>query len=731
MALYYDQTSIYDQTPMVGEIGDYDEELQLYRVDQTEHEIFWDDMIRQNHYLGYNQSWGDIKYIAMIGKRIVGGISFSHAAYHLAPRDEYVGWDKATRESMLPHLINNNRFLILPWIRIRNLASKILSISLAYLCNDWYARFGVRPYMVETFVDRTQFHGTCYRASNWIWLGETKGYSRATVSRYDYHGHKKDIYVILIDKKFAKRFKPDVSRLNKGREEILAMLNGVPMWHETLLKDVGIKGNVVKQINNLFADHTSAYLSYLGRKEHKEHFIAYLMGLVSDLPRKSVEPIAIAYQGVDGIRKLCKFMSVSKWDTGAMKSKYQDDLSEELSDSDAMITIDGCDMAKKGKESVGVARQYCGETGKTDNCQATVMVGYASNHGYGLIDYKLYMPQVWFSQEYANRRAKNRVPSDLKFKTKNKMVLEMVTEIVESGKFPAKYIGLDAGFGCDYELLDGFPEDMVYFAGVHSDCKVFSEKPRVYMPEYSGKGRKPSKLKSKDASITVKELINDTDLPWERVMLGIGAKGPIFAEDKILKVIQVRDELPSKSVWLYARKMEDGAIKYALCNASMNTPKEELRRVGLMRWSIEQCFRECKNNLGMNHCEIRSWEGWHRHILFTFIIHLFIIKLRIAFSAIPPESNGIPYTEASVSVNEYLEAYIQLNNGEQINNDKILPKPYTPQQFMTIGLVQRMIWSVFVKTSELMEDLNYYLKSSRDAYVSHSKAKIREALPNY
>jgi hypothetical protein len=224
------------------------DELQLYRVDQTEEEAFWDEIVDQHHYLGYRQTFGDIKYLIVLGGRIVGAISYSHASYHLAPRDEYIGWDKATRESMLPHLVNNNRFLIFPWISIRNLASKILSLSLTHLRTDWHMRFGVPPYMAETFIDKAQFRGVCYRASNWIYLGETKGYSRAAIDRYDYHGQKKDIYVILIDKSFAKQFKPDVKRLNKDREEIMVMLNGIPMWYETLLNDVGIKGNVVRQI---------------------------------------------------------------------------------------------------------------------------------------------------------------------------------------------------------------------------------------------------------------------------------------------------------------------------------------------------------------------------------------------------------------------------------------------------------------------------------------------------
>jgi hypothetical protein len=257
---------------------------------------------------------------------------------------------------------------------------------------------------------------------------------------------------------------------------------------------------------------------------------------------------------------------------------------------------------------------------------------------------------------------------------------------------------------------------------------VFSENPGTYLPEYSGFGRPQSKLMTNGIPVMVKDLIDSDELPWERVMLGIGSKGPIFTEDKACIVTQVRNKLPADDVWLYARKLENGTIKYALCNAPMDASKEELRNVSLMRWSIEQCFHECKNNLGMNHCELRSWDGWHRHILFTFIAHLFIAKLRIAFSAVPPKPDGIPYTGSSVPADEYLKAYLQLKNAELISNCNILPKPYTPQQFLTIGLIQRAIWTIFVKTSKLVDDLNFYLKSSRNAYVSHAKGRINEEI---
>ena len=108
------------------------------------------------------------------------------------------------------------------------------------------------------------------------------------------------------------------------------------------------------------------------------------------------------------------------------------------------------------------------------------------------------------------------------------------------------------------------------------------------------------------APLSVSEAIEGSDEPWERVVLGVGAKGPVIAEDKCIRVVEVRDELPGKDVWLYARKLEGGTIKYALCNAPADASKTEIRKPALMRWSIEQCFKECKDYLGMAHYESRS-----------------------------------------------------------------------------------------------------------------------------
>ena len=719
--------------PLTGKINDYEEELRLHKVDETKWEKHWDWLVKDQHYLGFEGSFGGrIKYLITLGERIVGAIGFCAAVLRLGPRDSYIGWDDETRVAMLHTLINNNRFLILPEVRVQNLASRVLAMAVRQVRDDWQRQYGTTPCMVETFVDRERFIGTCYKAANWTCLGATKGFAK-TREGFSYHGKKKDIYVYVIDKRFAKRFRPDISRLygehrtENERKELLAMMNGVPMWYPGLLKELKMTNDPAQVITSMFTDHLLRYTPYLGRSDNKLHFVTMEKGLLSDLKRKSIEPVAVAFQGTGSVRNLTNFMSRGKWDDAAMLAEYQEELSSILSHEEGMITGDESSFPKKGTNSVGVARQYCGNTGKVDNCQTGVMLGYASVKGYALLDYNLYLPSAWFEDDHRELRQKCKVPSSAHFKTKNEMLSEMIQQAASSGLVQARYIGVDSAFGSDAAFLDGLPEGMVYFADVRRNCLVFGKRPEISAPEYSGKGR-PAKEKAASLPLTVESLVKSSDEPWERIVLGIGAKGPVVAEDKCLQVVEVRDKMPGKDVWLYARRLEDGAIKYALCNASQDASKDEVRKPALMRWSIEQCFKECKDYLGLDHYESRSWVGWRRHMLLTLIAHLFIIKLRIHFSLMPVSPGAAPHVEGPVTLDEYLKAHLQMSSGRPISNPNISAMPTSPQQFMTIGLIQKLVNATFPKVGHVVKEVDYLLYKAASAFRSHSKAVVEKAL---
>jgi SRSO17 transposase len=709
-------------------MGELDEPVLLHKVDETKWEAYWDELVDKYHYLGYDwQFGGRIKYLATVGKRIVGAIGFCSAVYRLGPRDRYIGWDDETRASLLPHMVNNNRFLILPWVKIRNLASYILSLSLRQLRVDWEKQYGVEVYMVETFVDRAKYSGTCYQAANWQRLGETQGFEKQG-DRFVYHGKPKDIYVKMVSRRFTGKFRPDLKRLNPEREELISMINGVPMWAPSIIQRMGLPEIVsggAAGINEALADHLLPYLPYLGRKEHIGHFLTLTKGRLSDLKRKSNEPVAMSFSGVDNVRNLANFMKNDNWDDSGMLAEYQRETGAHLFEPEGMITGDGCDFPKKGKNSVGVKRQYCGRLGKTDNCQASAMVGYAGVKGYGILDYELYMPDIWFDDDHKKLREQNLVPRRLGFKTKNQMMSEMIRKAAQSPQFQGKYVGIDSSFGSDKEFLDSLPEGLIYFADIHNDGQVFRDRPNLSLPPYSGKGRKPTVMKPEFPPVSVKSIAEDESIPWTEFILGIGAKGPVVARDKALRVIEVRNGCPGQGIWLYIRKLEDNSVKYSLCNAPADSSPEAIRKPALMRWAIEQCFNECKDHLGMDHYEVRSWPGWHRHILITLIAHLFVNKLRQKFSVQPRSPGPTPYIEQPVPLKDYLNAAEKLDNDEQIDHPDIMPFPTRPQQIMTIGLVLKLIAPLLTKVGAILSEIDFQLKNCADAFASHSQSTLR------
>ena len=151
-------------------------------VGTAEERALWRELIDRHHYLGHKVAFGaHLRYLVYLSSpaREVGGcLQFSSAARWLASRDGYIGWDEATRQARLNRVVNNSRFLILPWLKVKGLASHVLSLGARVVADDWEEAYGVRPVLLETFVDKQRFEGTCYRAANWIEVGTTAGRGR-------------------------------------------------------------------------------------------------------------------------------------------------------------------------------------------------------------------------------------------------------------------------------------------------------------------------------------------------------------------------------------------------------------------------------------------------------------------------------------------------------------------------------------------------------------------------
>jgi len=176
--------------------------LELKMVRGSDAEPLYNSLIQHYHYLGYCQIIGNhLKYIAYIDNRPVACLGWGSAAWSVKSRDDFIGWDRKTKEQCLHHVANNTRFLILPWVKVRHLASKILALNARAISSDWMRVYYYRLYLLETFVEQSRFKGTCYKAANWIRVGETKGISKSGHLHLA-HGNIKDVLLYPLEKDF-------------------------------------------------------------------------------------------------------------------------------------------------------------------------------------------------------------------------------------------------------------------------------------------------------------------------------------------------------------------------------------------------------------------------------------------------------------------------------------------------------------------------------------------------
>lgn len=628
-----------DDTRLAVEIHQIKSSLHIELVSRTELEPLWDQLVKDHHYLGYEKTIGPrVKYIIWLNERPISAISFNQAAYKIGVRDQFIDWNDEEKKNNLSHVLNNNRFLILPWVHIKNLASHILALSIRRLKVDWVQMYNKKPYILETFVDQEKYPGTCYRASNWQYVGESGGYEKVGKT-YTYHGNKKAIYLYVMEKKFKKLIgctgrRPIQVLKNKQSLEMVYMQLQKNDWHSALLEEAKVK-DTVDQLPEMLKSHMGRFHDCFRRSEQEFNGNLYVQGLLSNLERKSIEPIALEFNDDKrGVRNLQFFMKNAKWDDEKASRIYQQGLAQKIAEPEGMFTIDESGTVKKGDKSVGVARQYCGSVGKVENSQVGVYLGYSNpNGGYGLISSKLFMPEKWFGDDYKERRTDCLVPEELAFQTKPEIAIDLLHEAETSGAFQAKWVGVDSLYGNSKAFLSAIPEKYWYFADIHNDALIWREEPTFEIPPYKGKGRKPTKKVPTTKPEKASTLAEDESIPWKTVCLGDGSKGPVYAQIKCVRIFRAfkmeAEEVESEACWLFIRRREDGDTRFSVSNAPEDIDESELCKASIMRWPIEQCFKEMKDQLGMDHIEARSWKAWHRHMLLVFIAYEFLLAVRL------------------------------------------------------------------------------------------------------
>ena len=193
-----------DTQPITGRVDQFNH-IHLKMVRGSHKEKLWNYLIDQYHYLGYTQIVGSyLKYLIYINNQLAACVGWGSSAWKVGCRDKFIGWNTEQRKNNLSGIANNVRFLILPWVDVKHFASKALALSTRVLAADWYQAFSQQLVLVETFVDRSKFHGTCYRAANWIYLGDTKGLAKSGAS-YQRHGIIKSMFVYPLHRDFKRR----------------------------------------------------------------------------------------------------------------------------------------------------------------------------------------------------------------------------------------------------------------------------------------------------------------------------------------------------------------------------------------------------------------------------------------------------------------------------------------------------------------------------------------------
>lgn len=198
----FDQVPLFLHEPIAGSVGEHDQPY--IELVNSQDGYLWDYLVYHHHYLGLPKLVGEhLKHMVYIKGQVVACLSWASAAWKIKARDQFIGWEEPAKRRNLHLIANNTRFLIPDWVRVKHLASRVLALSLKRLCADWQKIYGHPIYLAETFVDISRFQGTCYRAANWLCVGQTKG-SAKKGNTYRYHGQPKAIYLYPLHRHFRR-----------------------------------------------------------------------------------------------------------------------------------------------------------------------------------------------------------------------------------------------------------------------------------------------------------------------------------------------------------------------------------------------------------------------------------------------------------------------------------------------------------------------------------------------
>lgn len=393
-----------------------------------------------------------------------------------------------------------------------------------------------------------------------------------------------------------------------------------------------LKPEEIEELADELVDYHAEFADLYYRVEQAHWGHKYLQGLMSPIERKAIQPMAMALEG-GNIQAMQQFIGQGRWQDEKLLQKHWQLVDETLGEEDGVCIVDDSGFPKKGEHSVGVARQWCGVLGKVENCQVGVFGAYVSRQGYTLVDHRLFLPEEWFDDDHRERWEKCGIPDGTAYQTKPEIALQMLQAVVADGGLRFQWVTCDELYGRSTDFLDNVAElDRWYYAEVPHDTRVWKRRPETGVPEWSGRGRHPTKerlLPDEPAPERVDEIAADLKPEdWHPYRIKEGSKGPMVAEFAFLRGVAVRDGLPGPDEWIVFRRSlgDDPELKVYVSNAPPDTPVTELVRLAGLRWPVETAIQECKDGLGMDHYEVRSWLGWHHHMTECLLAHHFLVR---------------------------------------------------------------------------------------------------------
>ena len=389
---------------------------------------------------------------------------------------------------------------------------------------------------------------------------------------------------------------------------------------DELLNDAEVPPSLLRDALPRLQAFLQPFIATLHSTEQQTNAKHYVQGLLSDLKGKDVESIAYLH---DRERQgLQKFMGQSEWDCQPLLTELVRQVGTELGESDAVLVFDPSAFPKKGTESVGVQRKWCGRLGKIDNCQVGIYLGYVSRREHALVDFRLYLPKAWASRK--RRRAKAGVPDALQFQTRHELILEMLD--ARGPSLPHAWISGDDELGrCSWFRQQLQARDECYLLAVPSNTAVRDL--TAPEPPYRGHGGRPrvpfTRVEHWCAALPT--------TAWQTVEVRDAEKGPVVVQ-VAWTLVQARTEgrvsdVPEYLV-VFRERQGDGTWKhdYLLSNAALHTPMAEFARVFKAQHRIEECLQRAKGEAGLADYQVRTWEGWHHHQTLSLLATWFLTQ---------------------------------------------------------------------------------------------------------